>query len=120
MPHAQHTHKRYYYFIITLSYGMCARGWGVCECVCYYVELCLILLLVMCLSYRYGRQSTPEHNYLALQKSLCPQGKTEQRETVMLQAVGWDMHIGIVFITTQMMGVADNSETVRLRRNKRK
>lgn len=72
------------------------------------------LLLVMCLSYRYGRQSTPEHNYLALQKSLCPQGMTEQRETVMLLAVGWDMHIGIVFLTTQMIGVADISKTVRL------
>lgn len=69
--------------------------WCICECVCYYVELCLILPLVMCLSYRYGRRSTPEHNYLALQKSLCPQGKTEQRGTVMLQAAGWDMHIGI-------------------------
>lgn len=68
----------------------------------------------MCLSYRYGRQSTPEHNYLALQKSLCPQGKTEQRETVMLLAVGSDMHVGLVFITTQMMGVADSSTTVRL------
>lgn len=113
--HNTHTHKWYYYFIITLSYGMCAHGWCVCECVCYYVELCLILLLVMCLSYRYGRQSTPEHNYLALQKSLCPQGKTEQRETVMFQAVGQDMHIGIVFITTQMMGVSDSSKTVRLR-----
>lgn len=69
--------------------------WCICECVCYYVELCLILPLVMCLSYRYGRRSTPEHNYLALQKSLCPQGKTKQRGTVMLQAARWDMHIGI-------------------------
>lgn len=66
---------------------VCAH-WCVCDVFCYYVELRLILLLVMCLSYRYGRQSTPEHNYLALQKSLCPQGKTEQRETVMLLAVG--------------------------------
>lgn len=65
----------------------------------------------MCLSYRYGRQSTPEHNYLALQKSLCPEGKTEQRETVMLPAVGSDMHIGVVFIT-QMMGVDDSSRNV--------
>jgi len=71
---------------------VCVRTrWCLCDC---YVELCLILLLVMCLSYRYGRQSTPEHNYLALQKSLCPRGKTEQRETVMLLAAGWDIHIG--------------------------
>ena len=68
----------------------------------------------MCLSYRYGRQSTPEHNYLALQKRLYPQGKTEQRETVMILAVGSDMHVGLAFITTQMMGVADSRITVRL------
>lgn len=89
--------------------------WCICECVCYYVELRLILLLVMCLSYRYGRQSTPEHNYLALQKSLCPQGKTDQRETVMLQAEGEDMHIGTAFVTTQTIGVADSSKSVRVR-----
>lgn len=110
------THTRmvlllYYYLEL---WFVCAH-WCVCECVCYYVELCLILLLVMCLSYRYGRQSTPEHNYLALQKSLCPRGKTEQRETVKLQAVGWDMHIGTVFITTQTMAAADSCETVSLR-----
>lgn len=104
--HTQMVLLLYYYLE---SWDVRAR-WCICECVCYYVELRLILLLVICLSYRYGRQSTPEHNYLALQKSLCPQGKTEKRETVMLQAVGWDMHIGIVFTTTQM-GVNDGSET---------
>jgi len=92
----------------------CVCTWRfLCECVCYYVELCQILLLVLCPSYRYGRQSTPEHNYLALQKSLCPQGKTEQRATVMFLAVGWGMQIGIVFLTTQMRGVADGSKTVK-------
>lgn len=98
---------------------MCARAGAYVSVFSYYVELCLILLLVMCLSYRYGRQSTPEHNYLALQKSLCPQGKTEQRETVMLLAVGSDMHEGVVFITTQIMGVADSSTTLRLTKMQR-
>lgn len=90
-------------------------SWCICEYVCYYVELRLILLLVMCLSYRYGRQSTPEHNYLALQKSLCPQGMTKQREMVMLHAVGWNMHIGVV-LTTARIGVVDSRETETLMR----
>ncbi len=113
-----HTHTTHTQMILLLYYYR--ELWDVrvhryrCESVCYYVELRLILLLVMCLSYRYGRQSTTEHNYPAPQKSLCPQGKTEQRETVMLQAIGWDMHIGIAFITVQTMEAAYNSETVRL------
>lgn len=79
----------------------------------------MILLLVMCLSYRYGGQSTPKHNYLALQKSLCPQGKTEQRETVMLLAVGWDMHVDVVCITAKMMRAADSDKTVKATAQKR-
>ena len=111
--HNTHTHKRYYYFIITLSYGVCARAAAAhVSVLCYYVELCLILLLVMCLSYRYGRRSTPEHNYLALQKSPRPQGKTKPRETVMLLAAGSDVLLHVVFVTTRMMGVADRSTTV--------
>lgn len=84
-----HTHIQmillpYYYLVLwDVRVRRC-----ICECACYYVELHLILPLVMCLSHRYGRQSTPEHNYLALQKSPYPQGKTERRETVMARAVG--------------------------------
>lgn len=70
----------------------------------------MILLLVMCLSYRYGGQSTPEHNYLPLQKSLCPQGKTKQRETVMAER--WDIHAGVVFII-KLIRVVDNNKTVK-------
>lgn len=86
-----HTHIQmilllYYYLVLwDVRVRRC-----ICECACYYVELHLIFPLVMCLSHRYGRQSTPEHNYLALQKSPYPQGKTEQRETVMAQAVRWE------------------------------
>lgn len=99
-----HTHTQmvlllYYY----LELWDVHASWCICEYVCYYVELRLILQLVMCLSYRYGRWSTPEHNYLALQKSLCPQGKTKQREMVMLHAVGWDMDVG--FVVTEWMTV---------------
>ena len=93
---------------------VCACAAAYVSVLCYYVELCLILLLVMCLSYRYGRRSTPEHNYLALQKSLCPQGKTKPRETVMLLAVGSDVLVRVVFVTTRGMGVADSSITVTL------
>lgn len=46
--------------------------------------VCFSLPHVACLSCRYGRQSTPEHNYLALQKSPCPQGKMVQRGTVIV------------------------------------
>lgn len=86
-----HTHLQmilllYYYLVLwDVRVRRC-----ICECTGYYVELHLILPLVMCLSHRYGRQSTPEHNYLALQKSPYPQGKTKQRETVMAQAVRWE------------------------------
>lgn len=88
--------------------------WCICKCVCYYVELRLILLLVMCISHRYGRQSTPEHNYLALEKRPHPQGKTGQRETVMVQTAGWDLHVYL-----QKMGMDDGSETgMRLHKKK--
>lgn len=91
IPHVHLTHIQmilllYYYLVLwDVRVRRC-----ICECACYYVELHLIFPLVMCLSHRYGRQSTPEHNYLALQKSPYPQGKTEQRETVMAQAVRWE------------------------------
>lgn len=94
LMHNKHTHTHtqmvlllYYY----LELWGCVHAGAYVSVFCYYVELRLILLLVMCLSYRYGRRSTPEHNYLALQKSLCPQGKTKRRETVMSLAVGSDM-----------------------------
>lgn len=95
VPHTQMLLLLYYYFELCVC--ECVST-GACVCVfCYYVELCLILRLVMCLSYRYGRRSTPQHNYLALQKSPCPQGKTERRETVMLLAVGRDQRGDVVF-----------------------
>lgn len=69
--------------IIALLLPRVLRRRCIRECVCHYLELCLIWPLVTCLSRRYGRRSTPEHNYLALQKSPCPRGRMEQRGTVM-------------------------------------
>lgn len=37
MPHAQHTQQWYYYFIITLSYGVCVRAGA-------YVSVFVIML----------------------------------------------------------------------------
>lgn len=67
-----------------------------CECACYYVELCLILLRVMFGSYRYGGQSTPKHDYLVLQKSWCPEGRGKQcgqAETLMQLVVRKDIPV---------------------------
>lgn len=91
LVHLTHTHTNYVIAVLLPRVMGCACvRHCICECACYYVELHLIFPLVMCLSHRYGRQSTPEHNYLALQKSPYPQGKTERRETVMARAVRWE------------------------------
>lgn len=79
--HPYHTHTQM--SVIALLLARVLRRWRICECVCHYLELCLIWPLVTCLSRRYGRRSTPEHNYLALQKSPCPRGRMEQSGTVM-------------------------------------